>query len=945
MRPLRLELEGFTCFKNKTRIDFEDLTLFAISGSTGSGKSSLLDAILYALYAQTPRLGSRGLDALIHPQADGMVVVLEFQVMADFYRVIRLMKRYKSGSKQEARVERLEADGKYKQLPDLLSKELAARLEQIVGLDYDSFVRAVLLPQGAFDEFLCGSNSKRIELLIKLLGLERLSHIQQEAGQRARDAVGKREFVQKQIAQDFEGVNAQVLAQEEQRLRELEQNVREGNAAIDAAQKRLEKQRHYVELQRQLERKQQQLQRLRQRFENVVGQRQALRVARAAAKLLPTWEVYRALEQQVQQLNTRYQQAEERNARLEQDFIQATQRSAEANEASKGLTALRERLAHCIQLKPRMAQLRSMEGDLGLAQQYRPDMPAFEEGRYHELQQRLNDIRLHQSLQERLVREQKRQERLLQGKQHEAAEQKNELAVLMSSRSHSIEEGKALRDQLKAQEARLTEWEEGVDKARANNQASSLRSKLQVGEHCPVCGEIVKSLAKVSPNELVEAEQGLAAAKAAEKNLQQQLEKKRDDYRNINGQVQLVQQQLEQLTKDAQAIQDRLEELAGEEQQSAQTLSLEGSLADHQRGISQAIHAQKIALAHGIAQLSPEGDPDAQIARLKREIEATEARQRDLERARAAAEIALEKQRSQGQALAEQLDEQKARLEQLRQEWEEQLTASPFADDAELTAAYMDEQKQESLAEQLEGFDREKDGLEREEIALSAQLIGQEVDLADYEGQVQEQRQRQQQQQDMLQQLGQLEQVIRQLEQGLEKKKSLQNELGRLEKEASVYDQLRSDMQRNKFPEYLLAQVQEQLALRASHILRESSDGRYDLKLRHSEYAIVDSWHHGEARSVKTLSGGESFIASLALALALSETLAGNTALGALFLDEGFGTLDSESLESVALVLENLSAQGRMVGVITHVQALSERLPQRLLVQKGADGSSVRWSD
>jgi DNA repair protein SbcC/Rad50 len=146
----------------------------------------------------------------------------------------------------------------------------------------------------------------------------------------------------------------------------------------------------------------------------------------------------------------------------------------------------------------------------------------------------------------------------------------------------------------------------------------------------------------------------------------------------------------------------------------------------------------------------------------------------------------------------------------------------------------------------------------------------------------------------------------------------------------------------NEFQDFLLNQMQSKLAVRASHIIREVTEKRYDLRLIDSEYHVFDAWT-GETRSSKTLSGGETFIASLALALALSDLLAGNKALGALFLDEGFGTLDAETLESVAEVLEHLSSEGRMVGLITHVQALAERLPARLVVTKSSDGSSVAW--
>ncbi|HRP47555.1 MAG TPA: SbcC/MukB-like Walker B domain-containing protein, partial [Trueperaceae bacterium] len=125
--------------------------------------------------------------------------------------------------------------------------------------------------------------------------------------------------------------------------------------------------------------------------------------------------------------------------------------------------------------------------------------------------------------------------------------------------------------------------------------------------------------------------------------------------------------------------------------------------------------------------------------------------------------------------------------------------------------------------------------------------------------------------------------------------------------------------------------------------LRHVTDGRYDLHLLDGDYLVADAWAGGELRSARTLSGGESFVASLALALALSDTLAGNASLGALFLDEGFGTLDRETLDSVTNVLEALTDEGRMVGVITHVTDLSERLPARLVVTKGQNGSTVAW--
>jgi DNA repair protein SbcC/Rad50 len=190
---------------------------------------------------------------------------------------------------------------------------------------------------------------------------------------------------------------------------------------------------------------------------------------------------------------------------------------------------------------------------------------------------------------------------------------------------------------------------------------------------------------------------------------------------------------------------------------------------------------------------------------------------------------------------------------------------------------------------------------------------------------------------------GQLEGNLKELERRIELAKVLKREVAALGKKYDVYAQLALDLRGSEFQEFMLAQVQSELLARASTIMREVTRERYQLALLDGEYHVLDNWNGMEARSVKTLSGGESFIASLSLALALSDYLAGHRALGALFLDEGFGTLDAEALDAVASVLETIQTQGRMVGVITHVPSLAERLPNRLIVEKGTGSSRMRW--
>uniref|UniRef100_UPI0005EBE0F1 AAA family ATPase n=1 Tax=Deinococcus pimensis TaxID=309888 RepID=UPI0005EBE0F1 len=187
--------------------------------------------------------------------------------------------------------------------------------------------------------------------------------------------------------------------------------------------------------------------------------------------------------------------------------------------------------------------------------------------------------------------------------------------------------------------------------------------------------------------------------------------------------------------------------------------------------------------------------------------------------------------------------------------------------------------------------------------------------------------------------VGELGQTVATAEERLGRKRELVAATAAISRDLDTWAALAQAMKANEFQQYLLAEIESRLLERAGELLFEISDGRYRLLLVDGEYSVQDLWNAGETRGVKTLSGGETFLASLALAVALSDYLAGNRILGALFLDEGFGTLDPQALEAVAGALEKVRTQGRMVGVITHVESLSERLPARILVTKSVAGS------
>jgi exonuclease SbcC len=164
---------------------------------------------------------------------------------------------------------------------------------------------------------------------------------------------------------------------------------------------------------------------------------------------------------------------------------------------------------------------------------------------------------------------------------------------------------------------------------------------------------------------------------------------------------------------------------------------------------------------------------------------------------------------------------------------------------------------------------------------------------------------------------------------------------------AALAGALEQELRGNRFIAYVQREAMAVLAQDAAARLEQLTAGRYRLIADDGEFTIVDQFNGDEQRSVRTLSGGETFLASLALALALSERLpelAGTGAavsLESLFLDEGFGALDAESLDLAVQGLETLAGGRRMIGVISHVPELAERLPDRIQVVPGVHGSAV----
>lgn len=286
---------------------------------------------------------------------------------------------------------------------------------------------------------------------------------------------------------------------------------------------------------------------------------------------------------------------------------------------------------------------------------------------------------------------------------------------------------------------------------------------------------------------------------------------------------------------------------------------------------------------------------------------------------------------------------QQVHCQKVQQEWQNALQASFFPDEASFEQALLPPDEYEYLLQLKERLNREASQAQAlyQEAETTLQLLRQTPLTQQSLAQILENlaEGRQQLHQWLLRQ-GEIKQTLAADQQRREVQK--QNVMA-IKQQREIYDlwtrlsSLIGSKEGDKFRRFAQGLTLDHLVYLANRQL-ERLHGRYLLNRRSGEdltLEVVDTWQADVARDTKTLSGGESFVVSLALALALSDLVSHKTSIDSLFLDEGFGTLDAETLETVLNALDSLNASGKMIGVISHVEALKERIPTQINVKKG----------
>ncbi|WP_413730869.1 AAA family ATPase [Sodalis sp. RH22] len=341
---------------------------------------------------------------------------------------------------------------------------------------------------------------------------------------------------------------------------------------------------------------------------------------------------------------------------------------------------------------------------------------------------------------------------------------------------------------------------------------------------------------------------------------------------------------------------------------------------------------------------------DDSVAQLNAQLS---TRAGEVERDRRQSELSVQQAQEKLHLLAGEIRSQRRRLEELTQQAQQAATAlrqalanSPYAGLAELQAALLPGQERDRLRELREKIKEERQRAEvmwqQAELALrqhhddrpatldeAADSAAVERTLADIKALLWELARRQ----------GQLQQQLASHRQRQRDQQSLMAEISAGEgryADWSYLNELIGSKEGDKFRKFAQGLTLEHLIYLANQQLSRLH-GRYQLQRKTEaelELEVVDTWQADAVRDTRTLSGGESFLVSLALALALSDLVSHKTQIDSLFLDEGFGTLDAQTLDIALDALDSLNATGKMIGVISHVDAMKERIPVQIKVKK-----------
>ncbi len=855
MKPVKLEFCGVNSFSEPAVIDFTDLLefgIFGIFGDTGSGKSTILDCIGFALYGDVFRLGQRSssIADIINYKLDKAYAHYEFEIVYEgkrrTFRVEREVRR--KNAVQNARVYEVK-DGALVALAEGV-RECNALIERIVGLEQRDFEKCIALPQGEFAQFVKSARGDRLKLVSRLFDLEKYGEaLTKRASARFHTAKEEADLIEVQLKPYAEVTQADVKRRKEE-ISALETEEKSLAAALQRA--RSEEKRLTALAERKAA-----AERARATYASLLAQKETMeQTERELLRLERAGEVV-TLDGERERAERRYREAREayaatRNAREEANAALRALAGYDEEAAEAEIAALTERAARAAEAGERERRRAAAEKNAArAAAEYAEEAKQFVGFSYE--------------------RERDEIEKKL------AALGEGDLNAFVTARGKDAlfrEEYGTFREEL-----------------------------LTLTEKHPHIGEdtapLIIKYARLSSGD----GEDFAAVKSAydeREKAREALRKALIDLETYRGKYALHLQRMQQLQSDFRRYKEELSSYPKEETEGKTQETLRRQLEEKRRA--------------------------------RREYGANK---RQAEQKLSEAEVALAAAEVSGKAAAEALTEANARYKAacerggFQSAEEARALVTKFGDAAEAKAHLEAYRKQFAAAEERqreyegENFS-EADGLER------AKEVAQET----------EERER-----EVGKTLALRRADLARAEKQLGEKRELERAYSAKKQETETAERLKKLLDGNKFMEFVAEECLQSVASGASARLLSLTGGRYFLRYD-GGFLVGDNFNGGQTRGVYTLSGGETFLVSLSLALALSAEICAKSLrpIEFFFLDEGFGTLDEHLVDVVLDSLEKLKGEHFSIGIISHVEELKHRIDKKLLVKKATEkyGSRIQ---
>ncbi|WP_200975681.1 AAA family ATPase [Echinicola sp. 20G] len=1007
MIPIKLEIEGLYSYREKQLIDFTQLTaagLFGIFGAVGSGKSSILEAVLLALYGTTERLASKGeKNSMVNLQSPGIYINFEFKAgknNAQTYKASYLAKR---NTKNFDDVK--PATHTFYEMKEGNWVPLEARGEDLVGMKMGHFRQTVIIPQGKFREFIEQKPKDRADMMKELFGLERFDL--SEKTRRLLSAEKEKKIKLETQLEGLEAFSKEALQEAKEKEHALKQEkakyehiLKEKDAALQLAKTVKEKAEQLTAQRHQLRELESQLPAFEQRRKQLDQYRRALTFLKPIIDQLQEQEIdlekYQksvgecerfkiSLAEEVQQKEARYQ-------KLYQDFTTKGEKEARIRDLLQ-IKALNE-LA---------LQERKLQEQLNVLKEKTASFQSQKLNQETQIQEIEKEIEQLEVPEVELISQLESTSLALKQNTESVKRLSGQIESLKAEMANHQKEMRLLLDDADLQdshfsdklEAAQSEWNDLQKEREILLQQQGLYSytqNLQDGQACPLCGSTEHPDPLSHQFDSEKLTQNEVRVKAC-KSYQEKLQKAKADYEKKQllweGQQKTYQEKqeeleglssqnerliasiegvdglygIEQLLQKAKS--DFQQEKALQQRLKERNIAYKQFLTDSEKDLEKVQEAEqsiKTLQTQVDTKLKEINYPDLlekyrdvhadkieqDIAKVKEYLENLEV---NLPRAQDALKEIQQKQTTNLANLStyqQRLEEVKTKLAQLKDRLSLAMAEHGFSDSVAVRELLESKVEPALLEEQIKAFDRQLDLTKAKIQELSSDEAVANFDAGQFQTIITAFEEAKQELEDSQKTLSLLVNQIEEIKSRLEEKAKLAQQFKQVENREANLKELAGLFQGSGFVKYIsniyLKELVQTANLRFMKLAKNSLSLEVD---ENNTFWVQDHLNGGKKRLLKTLSGGQTFQASLCLALALAEKVKSlnRAEQSFFFLDEGFGALDKNALRTVFDTLKSLRHENRIVGIISHVEELQQEIGVFAQVELDPEtGSQVSYS-